>query len=181
MKKILLGFLLILALIAVSYYSAVRTDTRVKREYTSGYSKGEKEAMIQKSRADSLESNLRQTRSQYEDSLRILALAHDVIIDSLNRTISTKDKELAARANARKTQTAKKTDTGTRKASVTKSGFTHAQILDFYRTKLKALPADLSAYERRVALNEIRDETTRKFAITAKDFDSIREVNKLTE
>jgi len=181
MKKILLGFLLIIALVAVSYYGAVRTDSRVKREYKSGYSKGEKEALAQKSRADSLESSLKQARGQFEDSLKILAMSHDAVVDSLQNTITSKDRELAAAAKARKVQTARKSDGGARKVTTTKSGFTHAQILDFYRSKLKALPADLSAYERRVALNEIRDETTRKFSITTKDLDSIREVNKLTE
>lgn len=181
MKRLLLGFVLILALVAVSYYGAVRTDNRVKREYNTGYSKGEKEALTQKTRADSLESNLKQARSQYEDSLKILAMSHDAVVDSLNRTITSKDKELATLAKARKSQTTRKTDSGTRKASVTKPGFTHAQILEFYRTKLKSLPADLSDYERRVALDEIRDETTRKFSITVKDLDSIREANKLTE
>jgi hypothetical protein len=180
MKKILLGFLLIIALVVISYYSAVRTDNRVKKEYTSGYSKGEKEALVQKSRADSLESSLRQTRNQFNDSLKIIALAQEAVVDSLSRAIESKDKALAERTS-RKSQNSKKSDSGTRKANLSRPGITHAQILDFYKGKLKTLPADLSPYERTVALDEIREETSKKFSISVTDLDSIRKVNNLAE
>lgn len=181
MKKILIGFLLIIALVAVSYYNANRTDIRTKQRYQDGYAKGTSEAVVQKARADSIQSAMSQARGQYEDSLKILTLSHSAVVDSLTQTIAAKDKELAKQAERRKLASHKNGDTGKSKSAVTKSGVTHAQILEYYRGKLKALPADLSAYERSIALAEIRDQTARKFAITAKDLQKIREANKLTE
>ncbi|PWB76446.1 hypothetical protein C3F09_00310 [candidate division GN15 bacterium] len=180
MKKIVIGFLLIVALIAVSYYNATRSDSRAKKEYQGGYDKGAHEAAIQKSRADSLDNALKQEKSQFDDSLQILALAHDNVVDSLNRTIASKDKEIAAARAASRKQTTRKSN-GPTQGKVTSSGVTHAQILDYYRRKLGELPADLSPYERTVAVAEIRDQTSRKFSISAQDFQKIRDANKLTE
>lgn len=181
MKKIFLAFLLIVALVAISYYSANRTDIRTKQKYQDGYAKGTSEAAVQKTRADSIESAMNQARVQYEDSLKILALSHSAVVDSLTRTITAKDQELVKQAERRKLASRKNDSGGKSKPAATKSGVSHAQILDYYRGKLKELPADLSPYERSIALAEIRDQTTKKFSITAQDFQKIRETNKLTE
>jgi len=181
MKKIFIGFLLIVALIAVSYYNANRTDIRTKQRYQDGYAKGTSEAAIQKARADSIQSAMNQTRVQFEDSLKILALTNSTVIDSLTQTIAAKDKELVKQAERRKLAS-RKTDTGSKsKNAVTKSGVSHAQILEYYRKKLGELPTDLSPYERSLALSEIRDQTSRKFSISAQDFQKIREDSNLTE
>jgi len=181
MKKIFIGFLLIIALIAVSYYSASRSDGRARKEFQDGYDKGARETSVHKARADSLENALRQEKGQYVDSLQILALTHSTVVDSLTRTIESKDKEIAARADRRKTASRKNSENGPRQASVTKSGVSHAQILEYYRKKLHELPSDLSPYERSIALTEIRDQTSRKYSISAQDLQKIREDGNLTE
>lgn len=181
MKKTLLGFLLVIALVAVSYYNANRTETRTQQRYQEGYGKGASEAAVQRARADSLDAALSQARGQFEDSLKILALAHSAVVDSFVQTIAIKDRELVKQAERQKLASRKSTNSGKNKPAAAKSGVTHAQILEFYRGKLKELPSDLSPYERTIALAEIREQTTRKFSISAKDLQKIREDNKLSE
>ena len=46
--------------------------------------------------------------------------------------------------------------------------------------RYRNLPKDLTAYERRVALSEIREESADKFRITVAELNRIRKANKLT-
>ena len=55
----------------------------------------------------------------------------------------------------------------------------HREILNYYKKAVGDLPGDLSAYERRVALSEIRNDTARKFAITISQLNSLRKENNL--
>ena len=92
--------------------------------------------------------------------------------DSLTQVLATKDDSLAAlRKLAQKGQDTQKTA-----ASQT---YSHEEILKYYKTSYRDLPKDLSPYERRVALTEIRDKTTRKFSITLAQLDKIRKDNNL--
>ncbi|MEE8575903.1 MAG: hypothetical protein V3T31_01490, partial [candidate division Zixibacteria bacterium] len=53
-----------------------------------------------------------------------------------------------------------------------------ADILTYYRGRCDELPKDLSAYEKRIALAEIREDTAEKFKITLDDLTTLREKNK---
>ncbi|MEA1980558.1 MAG: hypothetical protein U9N54_06255, partial [candidate division Zixibacteria bacterium] len=55
----------------------------------------------------------------------------------------------------------------------------HQQILTYYKDRFKKLPADLSNYERRISLNEIKEETAQKFEISLVELKNIRAKYKL--
>ncbi len=55
----------------------------------------------------------------------------------------------------------------------------HKQILSYYKKRYRSLPKDLSPYEKRVALAEIRDETAQKFSIPLSELNKIRTNNEL--
>jgi len=63
--------------------------------------------------------------------------------------------------------------------AVTQKERTQEQILSYYKKRYRALPKDLSPYEKRVALAEIRDETAQKFSIPLSELDEIRTDNEL--
>lgn len=182
MKKILLAVLLLVALIAVSYYNAQRTDSRAKEGYQQGYEKGSKESAVYQSKADSLDQALQSDRNSYADSLKRLTTAQSAVADSLTQLMASKDKQIAALSQQKKKSAkARPSTTVSKNADSSRNSISHAQILDYYRRRLQALPADLSVYERTVALNEIRTETAKKFSIQLSDLEKIRQDGNLTD
>jgi hypothetical protein len=68
-------------------------------------------------------------------------------------------------------------------ATATKSDATsqkHKEILAYYKQRYQGLPNDLSAYERRIALSEIRQESADKFKISVTELNNIRKAYKLS-
>ena len=182
MRKILLAVLLLVALVAVSYYSAQRSDNRAKEKYQQGYEKGTKESLVYRNKADSLDLALQSDRTKYADSLQRLSTARTAVADSLTQIVVTKDKEIAALTQQKKKSAkARPATTASRNSDSSRNSISHAQILDYYRRRLQALPADLSVYERTVALNEIRVETAKKFSIQLTELEKIRQDGNLSD
>jgi len=53
-------------------------------------------------------------------------------------------------------------------------GASHEEIVSHYKLAMSRLPADLSDYEYRVAVKEVRTETAARFSITVERLNQIR-------
>jgi hypothetical protein len=132
--------------------------------------------------AASLDS-LSQAIDQYEvaltDSQRVWEQRNLALSDSLGDEISERDDKIASLTD--KQQDLQKELAAAEKKAVNTAPkkYTHQEILAYYKKKYKALPPDLSPYEKRIALAEIREESARKFSISLSELDKIRASNNL--
>lgn len=172
MKKLALALILLIALVGISYVNSTRSEAKIKKHYSEGYESGNKESKAATQRADSIARSMEQTSGSYRDSLNNLRISSQVESDSLDQVIAQKDKEIAGLKEKAKTVRSQKTAT---KSASTQTSLKHTQILDYYKRRLGELPQDLSEYERKVALAEVRDETAKKFSITVGEMDKLRQ------
>ena len=173
-KKITLLLVLLAVLVAVSYYKTTTQDARVETAYNDGKADAVEQIGDLKNTNDSLSSKLRVRDDELAETRTALDTIRIAQTDSLTNLIETKDKELAEFANVKDSQESK--------AIATKSDTTsnrHREILAHYKKLYKGLPRDLSAYERRITLSEIRQESASKFQISVADLNKIRNANNL--
>ena len=173
MKKAILAIVLLLMIVAVSYIQAVRRDAKVDNSFILGKRASEKEVLELKSAADSLKTKLGEQEVIHAESL----LVRDKMLrrnqDSLANIIILQEKsisELKKKASSPVSQASK---------GAANSEKLHRELLAFYKKRFESLPNDLSEYERKVAVSEIRQETADKFSISLAEFNRIRETNKL--
>ncbi len=180
MKKIVLAVFLLAVIVAVSYLRSARDQSNRQKLYQEGLDRGSEQANLYQLRADSLSRLMSQRDSAYDDSLSRLAIIHKLETDSLNQAITDRDKEIQ-QATAKKKASAVKTPPKPRSADSLQTSLKHTQILAYYKRRLAELPKDLSEYERKIALNEVREETSRKFSIDQSELERIRLANNLSE
>lgn len=187
MKKIGLAFILLIVLVGISYLTSVRSQSKLKQQYDQGFDRGSKESAVATKKADSLRAAMEQASARYSDSLKAAEAGYQGREDSLKTVLAQKDTEILSlkqksRAAAKPTKVTKpKTEASKPKSQPAQASLNHTQVLDYYKKRLKELPTDLSEYERKVALAELRDETARKFAISLGDLDKIRQNDSLKD
>ena len=183
MKKLILGIILLTVLIAVGYFQSVRESERKTTAYRKGYHAGADSVQVAQPDFDSLTGLLareRQALADYQaemaDSLSQLDSLWEQVEDSLGRVISKQSADInrlkqqasAKKAPAKTQQAVKPAGTGSP---------SHQEILSFYKRAMSKLPNDLSDYEYRVSVDEIRSETATKFSITVERLNQIRDEN----
>jgi len=188
-KKVLLAFALLSVVIAVSYIKGVRGDSERQAAVSAS-----KQAAVQleqyEDNVDSLRSLIGQLDHSYAESLLQRDLKYGQMIDSLFDALDSVDCELdshlLASANAdpalaktKPTAAVQPTEID-RKKAVEALEARNAKILDYYTKKHRDLPADLTEYERKVSLYEIRLETAREYDITLTELKRIRNEGGLT-
>jgi hypothetical protein len=173
MKKVLLALLLLVLIVAVSYVKTIRENQRSEAYYDEGKMEAARDADKRQQEADSLRFAMAEQQLTLTDSLLKKDVTYRSIIDSLEnvvdqqqKTISSKSPELTP-AIQRVKQSSEMT--------VSK----HEQIVKYYKRRFANLPKDLSDYEKRIAINEIREETSQKFSISLQELKKIREKYKL--
>ncbi len=181
--RIVLAIVLVGVLIGLIVFKSGRDQSKVDEAFRQGVAKAQSEVAAYQKRAESLRVSTDQARLAWADSLR----RHDSVFtayrDSVREVIASQTDQI--KQLQKKTRTSTKTSTGGATASATKSKTTaavpnkHLEILTYYKNRYQTLPGDLSAYERKAALNEIRQETITKFSISMADLDQLRKANKL--
>jgi hypothetical protein len=183
MKKLILGIILLTVLVVVAYYQTVRESNRRATSYRKGYHAGADSVQVAQPDFDSLTGLLareRQALADYQaemvDSLSALDSLWGRVEDSLGRVIS---KQSADINRLRQQASAKKSPTKTQQAVKPAGTSTpsHQEILSYYKKAMSKLPSDLSDYEYRVSVDEIRSETAAKFSITLERLNQIRDDN----
>jgi hypothetical protein len=172
-KKLLLGILLLAIIVAISYIKTVREEERIDSVLEQARQESSFETGKIKTAYDSLSALYAETEESLTDSISSLYTAIDSKTDSLNELASAKDSLSKALAAKPKATTIKKSNNDSQLAQ-------HRKIIDYYKQRHASLPKDLSAYEMRVAKNEIRQETAQKFSISLAELDKIRNEFKLS-
>jgi len=176
MKKILLVVVLLALVVAVSYIKTAREHALRDEQYDEGFKEGVQTLDRTGKEADSLKSAIVEQQMAFTDSLVDREKNHRSQVDSLANVIDEKDKDISTlKSGASSTVTAKEVDSA---SSKTISG--HEEILKYYKKRFAELPGDLSEYEKRIAINEIREETSLKFAISLSELKEIRKTYKLS-
>lgn len=182
MKKVGLAILLLAIVIGVGYLSALRNQSAEKSRYQEGYAKGLGELAAVKKEADSLRMTIQKQELVSSDSLKAFKTRYATQVDSLHRLLATKDSLLSVQRRGKVGGQSTRTVKNAPKPGTSKGDdLSHAQILEYYKRRLGQLPGDLSDYERKVAVNEIRTETAKKFSISIPDLDKLRQGNNTSE
>ena len=177
MKKLLLGLILIAALAGVVYLKSQRAEQYRARIAEESYASGLGEGEELRGQVDSLSGLVRLKDSAYAESTAVRQQLYTGQLDSLNQKVQVQEEQIQDLSG----QLAQKT---AESKVVAKSGSgdtsrKHLEILNYYKKAVNGLPGDLSAYERRVALSEIRNETAERFSITVSRLNSLRKANDL--
>ena len=177
MKKVLLAILLICLIFAVSYLKTVRDDKERSEALAEISATAEREEGRLRDSVDSLQGRLKGVTASYEDSLRHLDDARRQETDSLGQMVQASEETIRGLSVGARSEAAQ-TGQASQVAKVDSLDF-HRRVLTYYRKRFTDLPGDLSRYERRVALSEIRQETARRFSISVDSLNRIRTKNKL--
>ncbi len=175
-KKLLLALFLLVFLVGLSYVKIVRKNDQIN----SAYSQGKHESESQLSRVeldnDSLKSLISQKESEYHDSISTIDFAYKNSSDSFSTYIDSLGNEISELQNKLKSSETKLAQVKkAKKPPVKKSTPSkHEQILSSYKKKYRSLPSDLSDYEKKVAIAEIRAETANQYKITIAELNRLR-------
>lgn len=180
MKKVVLALVFLALVVAVSYYGAVVQKERTKAAYDRGKEESVHQVEEYAKRFDSLAYSVRRQELEAAESLWQRELAYRWAYDSLARIVSLGESKVDTLKMKSELALSdkEKTESGI-DSTKEKSLLKHKRILSYYKKRCRALPKDLSPYEKRVALVEIRDETAQKFSIALSELDKIRADNKL--
>ncbi len=177
MKKLLLGIVLLAALIGVVYLKTQRADQQRARLTEEGFQAGLVDGEEARAKVDSLTALVSQKDSALAESVAVREELWAGEIDSLNHQIESREEQIVDLSNQLTSQGS------TSQVVVKNTSQTpdkkHLEILSYYKKAVNDLPGDLSAYERRIALSEIRNETAKKFTITVSQLNSLRKDNNL--
>ena len=177
-KKLLIAVILLAVVVGISYVKMVRADKRQAEAFEQGVQKSEDELFSAQVQLDSLRTVLADREVEVGSTLTASDAAHRLETDSLSSTIAGLEKKIMGlEADLAKARTASKkpsVQTSQKKPS------RHEQVLSYYKKRYQRLPQDLSSYEQKVALGEIRQETAKKFSITVAELNRIRSEHELT-
>lgn len=180
MKKLLLALFLLVLLIGISYVKKLRQDDKVSEAHQSARQELSRELSEKEGQIDSLAYLAGQQQVQWADSLTKKHADHWRQVDSLENVIEKKSDSVGSlETQLQELRGAEENSSKGNISSAATSKNRHERILALYKKKHKALPTDLSEYERRVSLAEIREETARKFSISLAELDRIRAEYKL--
>ncbi len=175
MRKFFIAIDLLVLVVAVSYLKAVRDQDKVEESYEKGQKASEFKALALESDVDSLHQYIGKQNVMYAESLTNQQVSHRRQIDSIAEIVDSRDGKISELDQELKdTRGATKTVLGS-KPKLTK----HQELLSYYKKRFQSLPTDLTNYERKVAITEIRQETARKYSMSISELNRIREKNNL--
>jgi len=177
MRKILLATMLLILLFAISYIKSVRGDSSRQAYLLEEQNESSRILQIKENQIDSLQLVAGSNEVAFADSLTKQRQDYQKEIDSLNAAIASGADEIGKLKQQQKMAAKKKKPAA---KSVSKQTIDkNKRIMDYYKKRYLNLPEDLSAYERRIALNEIREETANKFKISLSKLKLLRSQSKL--
>ena len=175
MKKFFLAIVLLVLIAAVSYSKAVRDRDKTVDSFESGRKSSEMKALTLAGDIDSLQQYIGQQNVILAESLTIQQKAYLKELDSMANIVDSKDFKINE-LNQKLQQTSKERS---RALSSKPKSDKHKELLAYYKKRFESLPGDLTNYERKVALTEIRQETVRKHSMSISDLNKIREKNNI--
>ena len=162
-------------ILGASYLKTVLDEKKTDQARHEATEKTAEQINDLESSLDSLESGLEQSRTAFRDSIRLLREAHKQEADSLTSALVTMREAVEETLQVSGSDKAvEQLSPGDIRTSRPDSTDFHRKVLAYYKRRYEALPDDLSRYELRVALSEIRQETAKRFAISVDDLNGIR-------
>ena len=171
MKRLLLIVFLVVVLVGIGWFKHVRDSQREEDIRTDALSQNQEAVAQEQATSDSLKTLLGERESTYTQELTARDEQLATTADSLDAIITAQGETIDSLTSAYDKLAEKATDN----TSSTKGKAAHKDILAYYKQEAGKLPGDLSAYERRVALSEVRTRTAQKFAITVTRLNEIRQ------
>ncbi len=180
-KKLLLALILLVLLVGLSYVKIVRKKDQIDNAFTEGKQESENQLSRVRLDNDSLASLITQKESEYNDSISMIDLAYKTSTDSLISQIDSLGGSINELQNKLKNTETKlaKANGPTKSVSKKSTPGRHEQILTSYKKKYRSLPSDLSNYEKKVAIAEIRTETANQYKITVAELNRLRSNNNI--
>ena len=173
-KKIALIFLLIVVLAGISYVKTEREHKQIDQAYETAKAETEEMSASLSLAVDSLNVLLAEKENSYEKYTEAQKASFDAQIDSLEGVVAEQAAAIAALKADAKKKIAKKPSSKPTQLSQ------HEKIYRYYKKRYSDLPADLSDYEKKIAISEIREETAKKFTISLSELNKIRTDYKLS-
>jgi len=164
-------------ILTVSYIQSVRGRSQKAATYQQARKDVSGPLVESVREADSLRKEIQLQRSEFNDSVYALGMKHETEIDSLEVAAQALQDSVHLLQAAKKTEDADSASVAEAKKKLTQSK--DEKVVVYYKKRYQALPKDLSQYEQRVALAEIRTETADKFKISLAELSRIRERNDL--
>jgi len=177
MRKILIILTLGAVLVAVSYYKTMLQETKETAAYESGRQQASQDLDLVQSRADSLDQALVATHAELGQAKTALDTVRLAQTDSLQGLVADQQEKIKKLSQKKPTEKSSNTTVARKKTSSKEAR--NRKILAHYKKLHSNLPGDLSAYEKRVAIAEIREESANKFAITIGELNRIRKAANL--
>lgn len=175
MKKFFLAIVLLVLIAAVSYLKATRDRGKIEVSFEDGRKSSEMKALALAGDVDSLQQYIGLQNVTLAESLTIQQKTYFRELDSMANIVDGKDLKITELN--KKLQQASKTKR-TALNSRPKSD-KHQELLAYYKKRFESLPGDLTNYERKVALTEIRQETARRYSMSITDLNKIRVKNNI--
>jgi demethoxyubiquinone hydroxylase (CLK1/Coq7/Cat5 family) len=178
MKKTILAIILLALVIGLAFVREYRESLQDDEVYAEGLASGRLgvDSLIEKT--DSLESALETSQRTVTDTVASLSARHRSQVDSMQAEIARRDSIAKAEEPASNQMKAQPPKTKLTNLGISKQ--LETDIVAHYKQQYRQLPADLTQYERRVALAEIREETAREFKISEGLLSKIREKYSLS-
>ncbi|HOP06838.1 MAG TPA: hypothetical protein PLF13_06050 [candidate division Zixibacteria bacterium] len=161
MKKLLLALLLFAIIIGISYIKARRGNAMVGSSTSNHNQTDVVELWAYEHAVDSLKYLINQQDIKHQKDLQRNQMETQHQIDSLIRLLE-------------QSETTHSNTEIESKGPSPEEVLHRQQILDHYRKLYRALPRDLTQYEMRVALYEIRLKTAEEFEISLEELKAIR-------
>ncbi len=180
MKKLILAVLLLAILIGVSYYKELRHKEQSHELYNAAKKEVSQKLALARQQLDSLQLVLSDTVHAVTESLQVNEAHYLAQVDSLSYLIDSLNNKLAALDEKYKSLAEKGSGQKRASSTLTHESALAEKVLVYYKKKYKSLPTDLSEYEKRVALAEIREETAQHFKISLTELNKIRKRYKLS-
>ena len=171
MKKFSLAIILLVLILAVSYFKAFRDRGKIDDSFESGRKSSEMKALALAGDIDSLQQYIGQQNVTLAESLTIQQKAYLKELDSIANVVESKDVKINELKQKLKESSVKKSAS----LSIKPKSDKHQELLAYYKKQFESLPGDLTNYERKVATTEIRQETARKYSMSIADLNKIRE------
>lgn len=180
MKKALLVVFLLVLLVAVSFIKSIREADKQKVYAEQGKSESSGEIFKLEDELDSLKSIIAQKEIAFADSMVQNSMTKSLLGDSLasfQAELDLKVKEISVlkksiSKNSKRSSIASSNKSS--KKSEPKSLTRDQKTIKYYKKRYSDLPTDLSDYEKKVALIEIREETAKKFSISSSQLKKLR-------
>lgn len=170
MRRILLALVALLVVAGIAYYQSVRMADNRNEQFLAGREAGTAQLEAERERVDSIIAQSEQKLHRLQDSLASLASSHGETIGKLQSDILQQERTIDS---LRRVVTSLRKGKST-PAQSSRTGDRKHEILVYFRKKIDGLPSDLSAYERQIALAELKQETARRFGISVTELETIQ-------